>query len=70
MKKLQLVLVALKFFSVTFLTTAMLVGLLISCSDPTDKQTTHSTDDGIDRTILPIQPPKSEPVTVMDARNV
>ena len=38
---------------------AMLIGLL----------STASAQEKIDRTILPIQPPKHKPITVMDARN-
>jgi arylsulfatase A-like enzyme len=53
------------------LTTAFLIGLLLSCSAPTEKQqSTLSSDDGLDRTVLPIQPPKHEAVTELDARNV
>ncbi|MBW1764911.1 MAG: arylsulfatase, partial [Deltaproteobacteria bacterium] len=53
------------------LTTAFLIGLLLSCSAPKEKQqSTLSSDDGIDRTVLPIQPPKHEAVTELDARNV
>ena len=53
------------------LTTAFLIGLLLSCSAPKEKQqSTLSSDDGIDRTVLPIQPPKHEAVTEIDARNV
>ena len=46
------------------LTTAFLIGLLLSCSAPKEKQqSTLSSDDGIDRTVLPIQPPKHEAIT-------
>jgi arylsulfatase A-like enzyme len=37
-----------------------------SCETPTD----YSTNSGLDRTVLPIQPPPHAPVTEMDARNV
>ena len=46
--------------------------LLVCCKQETktEQQTAYKTSDGIDRTILPIQPPKQERITEMDARNV
>ncbi len=61
----------------------LLVGLIYSCTsqEPEEKaastsqetvssETTSSSNDGINREILPIQPPKGDPITEMDARNV
>jgi len=44
--------------------------VFLGCSEQSDKQTSISSKEGMDRTILPIQPPLLEPVTEMDARNV
>jgi arylsulfatase len=46
----------------------MVVVFFTGCSETTDQQNAEPTK--IDRTVLPIQPPKSEPITEMDARNV
>ncbi len=45
--------------------------VMASCVTPNEKQkSVASHNDGIDRTILPIQPPVTDVVTEMDARNV
>ena len=47
------------------------LAFLVSCIDSSkDKKDTASGEYTMDRTVLPIQPPKTEPVTEMDARNV
>jgi arylsulfatase len=57
--------------TVKFIAALILIGVLSSCNNSTeDNQTSLSSDYEMDRTILPIQPPKSEPITEMDARNV
>jgi arylsulfatase len=49
----------------------MFVGLLMSCTNSDDvKQTISSSEYGLDRTVLPIQPQAVAPITEMDARNV
>jgi len=54
-----------------FLAALILIGLIYSCSTSAqEKQTASSTDYEMDRAILPIQPPKRDPITEMDARNV
>lgn len=46
------------------------LGILFSCKQSGDKmETTSVSDHKIDRTILPIQPPAHNPVTIMDARD-
>ena len=46
------------------------IGILLSCTAPTDQSTRASSGDyQMDRTILPIQPPPHTPVTIMDARD-
>ena len=53
-----------------FLAVLMFVGLLYGCnSQAQEKQTVSSSDYGMDRAILPIQPPKLDAITEMDARN-
>ena len=52
------------------LTPVLLAGFLFSCVSPTDDKTTAVADGSLDRTILPILPLHSEPVTELDARNV
>jgi arylsulfatase len=57
--------------SLKFLAALILIGVLSSCNNSTeDNQTSLSSDYEMDRTILPIQPSKSEPITEIDARNV
>ena len=47
------------------------VTFLMSCANLSEEKKAETKSDGkLDRTILPIQPPASEPVTEMDARNV
>ena len=54
-----------------FLATLILIGLIYSCStSEQDKQTDSSSDTQMDRSILPIQPPKRDALTELDARNV
>jgi len=49
----------------------MFIGLLYGCnSQPQEKQTDSSSDTQMDRSILPIQPPKRDAITELDARNV
>ncbi len=53
--------------SILFLT----LGIIMSCNTPQDKSASNSNSAyKMDRTILPIHPPTTEPVTEMDARNV
>ena len=48
-----------------------LFALVMSCDSTTDGTTkSTATAHGLDRTVLPIQPPQTEPVAEMDARNV
>jgi arylsulfatase len=48
----------------------LLTGVIISCNSPADKQEKLTSGEGqIDRTVLPIQPPPHDPVTIMDARD-
>lgn len=48
----------------------VLFGVILSCSSPDDKQKKlTSGEDQINRTVLPIQPPPHDPVTIMDARD-
>lgn len=48
----------------------VLFGVILSCSSPDDKQKElTSGEDHINRTVLPIQPPPHDPVTIMDARD-
>ena len=44
--------------------------ILFSCINSSDQGSTSDSGSGMDRTILPIQPPSIAPVTEMDARNV
>ena len=44
--------------------------LLLGCQQRDNSGNQNFSDSKFDRTILPIQPPKSEPITEMDARNV
>jgi len=54
-----------------FLATLILIGLIYGCSTSAqDKQTDSSSDTQMDRSILPIQPPKRDALTELDARNV
>jgi len=54
-----------------FLATLVLIGLLYGCNTQTqDKQTVSSSNGEMDRAILPIQPPKRDAITELDARNV
>jgi len=54
-----------------FLATLVLIGLLYGCNTQTqDKQTVSSSEYEMDRAILPIQPPKRDAITELDARNV
>ena len=47
------------------------LGVLMSCSTPQNQSDSISSGEyKMDRTILPIQPPETEPITEMDARNV
>ena len=47
------------------------LGIMMSCNTPQDKsKSTLAGTYKMDRTILPIHPPTSEPITEMDARNV
>lgn len=47
------------------------LGIMMSCNAPQDQFESKSTGEyEIDRTILPIQPPPHDPVTIMDARDV
>ncbi len=49
---------------------AMAIVVLIGCSGPSqNSQKSTIGNDGLDRTILPIQPPAHTPVTIMDARD-
>jgi arylsulfatase len=49
----------------------LLAALLMSCNNSSDKNQSDSiSKDKLDRTILPIQPPKPEAITELDARNV
>jgi arylsulfatase len=57
--------------SLKFLAPLILFGVLCGCKTSTENnQSSTSSDYEIDRTILPIQPPKHEAITEMDARNV
>ena len=48
----------------------ILFGVIMSCGLPTDQAETATTDDyQMDRSVLPIQPPPHQPVTIMDARD-
>ncbi|GAB5557415.1 MAG: arylsulfatase [Schleiferiaceae bacterium] len=49
---------------------ASIVGLTASCNQQPQSQSQTSQTNGLDRTVLPIQPPKTAAVTEMDARNV
>ncbi len=54
-----------------FLATLILIGLLYgSNSLAQDKRPVSSSNSEMDRTILPIQPPKRDAITELDARNV
>ena len=54
-----------------FLATLVLIGVLYGCNTQTqDKQTVSSSEYEMDRAILPIQPPKRDAITELDARNV
>ncbi|WP_298534599.1 arylsulfatase [uncultured Algibacter sp.] len=56
----------------TKLLTLALIGLIMSCNWP-NKQSQTAVASGeytMDRTVLPIQPPTHDPVTIMDARDV
>jgi len=54
-----------------FLATLVLIGVLYGCNtQEQDKQTVSSSDTKMDRAILPIQPPKRDAITELDARNV
>ena len=44
--------------------------LLLGCQQRDNSGDQNISDSELDRSILPIQPPKSEPITEMDARNV
>jgi arylsulfatase A-like enzyme len=46
------------------------LGIMMSCSTPGARETNSTGEYILDRTILPIQPPAREPVTIMDAREV
>ena len=46
------------------------LGIMLSCSTPGARETSSTGEYKLDRTILPIQPPAHEPVTIMDARDV
>jgi len=48
----------------------ILLGTILSCNTSQDQSKTISGTYEMDRTILPIQPPPTNPVTEMDARNV
>jgi arylsulfatase len=52
------------------ITPFFLIGLMLGCVSPTEDTPTSAQSGGLDRTILPILPPYSEPVTELDARNV
>lgn len=47
----------------------LLVGILIGCDAPNNKETTSTSTYKMDRTILPIQPPPNKQITTMDARD-
>lgn len=47
-----------------------LVGLLYGCNLQAEEKQTVTASEVIDRSVLPIQPPKRDPITEMDARNV
>lgn len=54
-----------------FLATLILIGLLYGGNSlAQDKQPVSSSNSEMDRTILPIQPPKRDAITELDARNV
>ena len=54
-----------------FLISLITLGVLISCNSPKEGEAVATNSDyKMDRTILPIHPPKSKVVTEMDARNV
>lgn len=44
--------------------------LSFACTSQNEQSSTRQDSSGIDRTVLPIQPPQHEPITVMDAREV
>jgi len=47
------------------------LGIMVGCNPPGEQLESKSTGDyKMDRTILPIHPPSTEPITEMDARNV
>ena len=43
---------------------------LLGCQQRENSRNQNISDSELDRSILPIQPPESEPITEMDARNV
>ena len=43
---------------------------LLGCQQRENNGDKNISDSKLDRSILPIQPPESEPITEMDARNV
>jgi arylsulfatase len=56
--------------SIKQLTIVLVISLLLFSCSQNEKGSSSKQQSGLDRTILPIQPPASDPVTEMDARNV